>query len=82
MSWHQYHDIGALIFYRNRSMVSDACNPRILPAWTQSFLCGGLHGVYFVIEFIVILYEVDLSDFLTLTVDNKKLLSPMQSEDT
>ena len=39
----------------SRSMVSDACNPLILPAWIQSFLCGGLHGVYFVIEFIVIL---------------------------
>ena len=68
-------------------MVSDACNPRILPAWTQSFLCGGLHGVYFVIELSDIICfkytvpEVDLSNFLTLTADNKKLLSPMQSED-
>ena len=37
-------------------MVSDACNPRILPAWTQSFICGGLHGICFITEFIVILY--------------------------
>ena len=41
--------------------VSDSCNARIVPDWTQSSLCVGLHGVYFVIlnyfviEFIMIL---------------------------
>ena len=68
-------------------MVSDACNPHILPAWTQSFLwrpawsllCNWVHCDIICFKYTV--PEVDLSNFLTLTADNKKLLSPLQSED-
>ena len=68
-------------------MVSDACNHRILQAWTQSFLwrpawsllCNWVHCDIICFKYTV--PEVDLSNFLTLTADNKKLLSPLQSED-
>ena len=57
------------------NMVSDVCNSRILPVWTQSFLCGGLHGVYVVIESIPILYVSNIPYL------KRKLLPPLPSED-